>query len=113
MKIAVLKETKQHEYRVGMTPTCVGMYVERGHQVQVEIGAGLGAGFSDADYQAAGAEAEMIVVADPAAAVADAEMIVKVKEPSAAEAAMMREGSDFVHLFALGGAAGIEFPSAL
>ena len=58
LRIAVLKETKQHEYQVGMTPLnhfCVATYVEHGHQVLVETGAGLGTGFSDQDYQAAGA----------------------------------------------------------
>ena len=100
MRIAVLKETKQHEYRVGMTPTCVATYVEHGHQVLVETGAGLGTGFSDQDYQAAGAS----IAKDATSAAAETDMIVKVKEPSAAEVAMMHPGQilyTYLHLAAL------------
>ncbi len=100
MRIAVLKETKQHEYRVGMTPTCVATYVEHGHQVLVETEAGLGTGFSDQDYQAAGAS----IAKDAPSAAAETDMIVKVKEPSAAEVAMMHPGQilyTYLHLAAL------------
>ena len=56
MKIGVPKETKNHEYRVGLTPGAVREAVAHGHGVIVESGAGLGIGASDADYQQAGAE---------------------------------------------------------
>ena len=55
MRIAVAKEIKKHEYRVGMTPSCVKTYVQHGHSVTVESGAGDGTGYSDREYKAAGA----------------------------------------------------------
>ena len=55
MKIGCPKEIKPQEFRVGMTPAAVREAVNRGHAVVVETKAGEGAGFSDADYQAAGA----------------------------------------------------------
>ncbi|MCK6376940.1 MAG: alanine dehydrogenase, partial [Zoogloea sp.] len=86
MKIGVPKETKNHEYRVGLTPGAVREVVSHGHGVIVESGAGLGIGASDADYQQAGAE-----LAGSAEAVFDAaEMIVKVKEPLPEESARLR-----------------------
>lgn len=97
MKIGVPKEIKNHEYRVGLTPASVRELVAHGHQVQVQTLAGAGIGASDADYAAAGAQ-----VADGAAQVfAWADMIVKVKEPQAAERAMLREGQilyTYLHL---------------
>ncbi|WP_220720124.1 alanine dehydrogenase [Agarivorans litoreus] len=87
MLIGVPKEIKNHEYRVGMTPASVNELVQHGHQVIVETQAGAGIGFSDADYQAVGAN-----ISNTAAEVfAAAEMIVKVKEPQAVERAMLRE----------------------
>ena len=56
MKIGCPKEIKPQEFRVGMTPNAVREASLRGHAVMVETGAGLGAGFTDADYLAAGAE---------------------------------------------------------
>jgi len=47
MKIGVAKETKLHEYRVGMTPTDAQAYRLHGHEVLVEKGAGERAGFPD------------------------------------------------------------------
>lgn len=97
MKIGVPKEIKNHEYRVGLTPASVRELVAHGHQVQVQTLAGAGIGASDADYAAAGAQ-----VVDGAAQVfAWADMIVKVKEPQAAERAMLREGQilyTYLHL---------------
>ena len=55
MLIGVPKEIKNHEYRVGVTPAGVHTLVEHGHEVRVETQAGARIGFSDADYQAAGA----------------------------------------------------------
>ena len=55
MKIGTIREIKRHEYRVGLTPSCVQAYISRGHEVFVEAGAGANAGFEDADYQAVGA----------------------------------------------------------
>ena len=54
MKVGLIKEIKVHEYRVGLTPDCVGAYTRNGHTVFVEKDAGVGAGFSDAQYEEKG-----------------------------------------------------------
>jgi alanine dehydrogenase len=56
MLVGVLKEIKNHEYRVGLTPASVVELVARGHRVMVEMGAGVGIDFSDDEYLAAGDE---------------------------------------------------------
>jgi len=81
MRVGVPREIKPSEYRVGLTPTAVREYVHRGHQVLVEAGAGVGAGYADEAYRRAGAA----VVPDPAAVFEGAELIVKVKEPQPSE----------------------------
>jgi hypothetical protein len=82
MHIGVPREIKNHEYRVGLTPSSVREMVEHGHQVTVESGAGTGIGATDEVYRKAGA-----VIADTAGEIfASAEMIIKVKEPQAASA---------------------------
>ena len=53
MKIGIVKEIKESEYRVGAVPTAVTEFVRRGHEVFVETKAGVGSGFSDEDYKAA------------------------------------------------------------
>ncbi|MEM8686387.1 MAG: alanine dehydrogenase [Pseudomonadota bacterium] len=97
MLIGVPKEIKVKEFRVGMTPTAVREVVARGHKVIVETGCGIGIGMDDAAYETAGAE-----VVKTAKEVFDtAEMIVKVKEPQAAERAMLSEGQvlfTYLHL---------------
>ena len=81
MIVGLVKEIKNHEYRVGLTPNDVKAYVEAGNQVIVETMAGEGSGFSNMEYLAAGAE-----ILNSAAEVWDkAEMIVKVKEPIESE----------------------------
>jgi len=97
MKIGCPKEIKPQEFRVGMTPIAAREAVAHGHEVLVETGAGLGAGFADADYIAAGAK----IGADAAEVFAKSEMIVKVKEPQAVERARLREGQvlfTYLHL---------------
>lgn len=97
MKIGCPKEIKPQEFRVGMTPDAVREAVAHGHQVMIQAGAGLGAGFADADYAAAGAR-----IVDTAEEVfAESEMIVKVKEPQAAERKRLRAGQvlfTYLHL---------------
>ena len=56
MRVGVPSEIKKNEHRVGLTPTAVREYVAHGHAVSVQTGAGLGAGFTDADYKKAGAK---------------------------------------------------------
>jgi alanine dehydrogenase len=97
MKIGCPKEIKPQEFRVGMTPIAAREAVAHGHEVLVETGAGLGAGFADADYIAAGAK----IAADAAEVFTKSEMIVKVKEPQAVERARLREGQvlfTYLHL---------------
>jgi len=86
MIVGTVKEIKNHEYRVGLTPESAHELVAHGHSVLVEAGAGLGIGALDADYAAAGAQ----IIATAAEVFAKAEMIVKVKEPQAVERAMLR-----------------------
>ena len=97
MRIGVPRETKDNEYRVGLTPESVRELVALGHRVLVETRAGDGIGADDADYRAAGA-----VVADAAEPVfAESELIVKVKEPLAPERARLRAGQaifTYLHL---------------
>ena len=81
MNIGVPKEIKAQENRVSMIPGSVAELVKRGHQVWVERGAGEGASYSDAQYEAAGAE----MAATAATVFAEAELIVKVKEPQPEE----------------------------
>ncbi|KPP97300.1 alanine dehydrogenase [Marinobacter sp. HL-58] len=85
MKIGVPKEIKNHEYRVGMTPAAVHELCNHGHSVYVEACAGSAIGFSNEDYQKAGAE----ILDDGPAIYAAAGMIVKVKEPQANERALL------------------------
>ena len=97
MKIGCPKEIKPQEFRVGLTPNAAMEAVAHGHQVMVETGAGVGAGFADANYEAAGA----VIVGTAAEVFAQAEMIVKVKEPQAGERRMLREGQvlfTYLHL---------------
>ncbi len=97
MLIGVPKEIKNHEYRVGLVPGSVRELVHHGHSVIVETNAGGGIGFSDADYEAAGAS----ISGDAADVFAKADMIVKVKEPQAGERKMLREGQilyTYLHL---------------
>ena len=97
MLVGVPKEIKNHEYRVGLTPSSVVELVAHGHRVMVETDAGVGIDFSDAEYLAAGAE----MVASAAEVFAAADMIVKVKEPQPVECAMLRDGQilyTYLHL---------------
>ncbi len=88
MKVGTITETKVEEYRVGLTPAGAGALTQAGHYVLVQRGAGLGSGFSDAEYEAAGAS-----LVDAAAEVAAAvDLLVKVKEPLPPEYPLLRQG---------------------
>ncbi|MFD0679183.1 MULTISPECIES: alanine dehydrogenase [unclassified Paenibacillus] len=88
MIIGVPKEIKNNENRVAITPAAVAAFVKAGHHVYIENNAGMGSGFTNADYMAAGA-----VVLEQAAEVwSAAEMVMKVKEPLASEYAFFRQG---------------------
>ena len=97
MKIGCPKEIKPQEFRVGMTPNAAFEAVNHGHEVIIESGAGIGAGFEDADYIEAGAK----IITTAAEVFKAADMIVKVKEPQAIERKMLREGQilfTYLHL---------------
>lgn len=97
MHIAVPREIKNHEYRVGLSPASVRELTVLGHRVTVETGAGAAIGFGDADYTAAGAD----ISPDAERAVRTAELIVKVKEPQAGEIAWLSRGQTlftYLHL---------------
>ncbi|MBR5509637.1 MAG: alanine dehydrogenase [Lachnospiraceae bacterium] len=88
MIIGLPREIKNNEFRVGLIPGNVSDYVQAGHTVLVEKGAGIGSGFTDQEYADAGAE-----ILDHAADVwAKADMIVKVKEPVESEYGYFKEG---------------------
>ncbi len=76
MEIGVPKETKDQEFRVGLSPSSVRVLGENGHTVFVETGAGGGAGFTDEDYRQAGAK--IVPTAEDAW---NRQLVVKVKEP--------------------------------
>ena len=88
MKVGCVKEIKNNEFRVGLTPDNVKSYVSAGHTVLIEKGAGVGSGFKDEEYEAAGAQ--MIDEAKDVWAAVD--MMVKVKEPLPEEYPYFREG---------------------
>jgi alanine dehydrogenase len=97
MKIGCPKEIKPQEFRVGMTPDAAREAVGHGHEVLIQASAGMGAGFADADYIAAGAK----LLGTAEEIFAQAEMIVKVKEPQPAERKMLRPGQllfTYLHL---------------
>ncbi|AJD51577.1 L-alanine dehydrogenase [Thalassospira xiamenensis M-5 = DSM 17429] len=97
MLIGIPKEIKNHEYRVGLTPSSVREATAHGHDVIIETNAGAGIGCSNDDYVAAGAK-----IVDTAAEIfAKSEMIVKVKEPQKVEYEQLREGQllfTYLHL---------------
>ena len=98
MKIGVPKEIKDQEFRVGLSPSSVRVLQESGHRVYVETGAGVGAGFTDRDYQQGGAE----IVPDAARAW-EQELVIKVKEPQFSEYSQLRKDQllfTYLHLAA-------------
>ncbi|MEK6244462.1 MAG: alanine dehydrogenase [Pseudomonadota bacterium] len=83
MRIGLPREIKDGEYRVALTPAGVGALVRAGHEVAIGLNLGLGVGFSDQEYENAGAKA-----GNPW----DAELIVKVKELQEPEYRLPRKG---------------------
>jgi len=106
MIIGVPKEIKTQEHRVGLLPSAAYQLVKHGHEVVVERGAGVDAGYPDSDYAAAGTE-----LVDTHEGAFRAGLIVKVKEPVASEYALLRQGQilfTYLHL-----AANLDLTSAL
>jgi alanine dehydrogenase len=96
MKIGVPREIKDNENRVALTPAGARALTQAGHQVLVETAAGQGSGFSDAEYQAAGA-----TIVDARAAWAT-DLVLKVKEPLAAEYGYFQSQMLFTYLHLAG-----------
>ena len=99
MKIGVPKEIKEQESRVAALPSVVYQLTKLGHQVYVERGAGVGAGYPDKEYEDAGA----IMSSDHAEIFREGDLIVKVKEPLPSEYPLLREGQilfTYLHLAA-------------
>ncbi|GAA3483243.1 alanine dehydrogenase [Streptomyces yanii] len=86
MRVGVVKEIKTKEARVGLTPAGAAVLVADGHEVLVEQGAGVGAGFDDHLYEQAGAK-----LTSREDTWNDSELLVKVKEPIASEYGFLRE----------------------
>lgn len=87
MIISVIKETKQQEYRVGLTPMHVLDFIKAGHIIQIEDGAGIESGFTNEEYTAAGA-----IIVDTQVAWNSANLVIKVKEPTPSEYHFFRKG---------------------
>jgi len=99
MKIGLPKEIKQQENRVALLPSGARQLIRGGHEVIVEKHAGVGSGFPDEEYRAAGAE----LVDTHAEVFARADLIVKVKEPLPSEYPLLRPGQilfTYLHLAA-------------
>ena len=102
MNISVPREIKIHEYRVALTPAGAAELCAAGHQVTIEHNAGLGSGFDDDAYRAAGASIE----SDKKRLFAAADLIVKIKEPLQEELGLFRPGQilfTYLHLAAMEG----------
>ncbi|NWF35597.1 alanine dehydrogenase [Mariprofundus sp. KV] len=99
MRIGVPKEIKNREHRVAMTPDGVRALVASGHQLFVEVSAGLDSSFADQSYLDAGAE-----IVDSADRAWACDLVVKVKEPLASEYHYFRPGLmlfTYLHLAAV------------
>lgn len=100
MDIGIPRERREGEYRVGLTPIGVQLLTAEGHTCYVERGAGLGAGFSDRDYELAGGK----VVYSTQEAYGRAELVLKVARPTAEEADWLVEGQTVMGLLHLAAA---------
>ena len=99
MIIGVPKEIKNNEFRVGMLPWMVAELTALGHVVLIESNAGIGAGYSDLDYQAAGAE----IISEAKEIWSGSDMIIKVKEPIKSEYTLLKRNQilfTYLHLAA-------------
>lgn len=95
MKIGALKESFDGEARVAVTPSSAAHLQKLGHEVHVESGAGARAGFSDAAYERAG----VTVHPTPASLIGAVDVVAKVRPPTEAELAQMRDGQTLISFF--------------
>jgi alanine dehydrogenase len=100
MDIGIPRERRESEYRVGLTPIGVQLLTAEGHAVYVERDAGVGAGFSNRDYEQAGAR----IVYQPQEAFGRADLVLKVARPTAEECDWLREGQTLMGLLHLAAA---------
>ncbi len=100
MDIGIPRERRDGEYRVGLTPIGVQLLTAEGHTCYVERGAGLGAGFSDRDYEQAGAR----IAYQPPEAFGRADLVLKVARPTEEECDWLREGQTLMGLLHLAAA---------
>jgi alanine dehydrogenase len=96
MRIGVVREIKDKENRVALSPAGVKRLQAAGHQIWIQQAAGLGSGFSDAQYEAAGAKIGSVEQAW------DADLVVKIKEPLAAEYPYLKQQILFTYLHLAG-----------
>ena len=98
MRIGVVRESKDQEFRVGLVPDGAATLAQLGHEVLVESGAGLGSGFADEVYRDAGAR-----IVARSEAWSEPELVVKVKEPNTEEIGLLHSGQvlfTYLHLAA-------------
>ncbi len=100
MNIGIPKETRPFEYRVGLSPSGVQILVQEGNLVYVEHEAGLGAGFSDQQYEQAGAR----IVYSPHEVFGRADLLLKVSRPQYEEITWLRPGATLMGLLHLNSA---------
>src|ERR1700761_735098 len=99
MRVGIVTETKNNEFRVAITPSGVVELTRRGHEVLVQAGAGEGSAITDADFKAAGAQ----LISTAEEVWCDADLLLKVKEPMPDEFGYLRHGQilfTFLHLAA-------------
>ena len=88
MKIAVAKETREHETRVAATPETVKKFIKLGAEVVVQSGAGAAATILDGDYEAAGAK----IAPSLSAALSGADIVLKIQRPTLDEMSAFSRG---------------------
>ncbi|GAB4485605.1 MAG: alanine dehydrogenase [Anaerolineales bacterium] len=97
MNIGIPKERRPFEYRVGLSPAGVEMLVQRGHTVFIEHEAGIGAGFSDQEYERSGAH----LVYSPHEVFGRADLLLKVTRPMQDEIQWLNQGAALMGLLHL------------
>jgi alanine dehydrogenase len=97
VKVGIPTEVKADEYRVALTPAGTRELSERGHEVLIQAGAGVGSGLADADYEGQGAR----ILPDADAVWSEAELVLGVKEPQPEEVELLSAGTTlftYLHL---------------
>jgi len=92
--ISVPKETADHEKRVAITPGVVERFVENGHEVRIQQGAGEQSSYVDEHYKEVGAK----VVEDADSIFSDTDLIIKINAPTDEQVELMQEGTTLVCL---------------